>query len=411
MAGLEATVTVTTEDWVEASAAVTVWVTGPLKSWATPLAGVTETPVLVIVGTRALTSVPNGTVRAMVCAASSIVPSTGDMSPRKPNAVMAFAELAATTLNLRLLLHPPALPAALLPRTFQVRSTFWGSASVHFHERPVMGLFPKSTSPPLETRNSHVAASCALLHLKVGVVVAMVPTGVLALGVPGVTLLRGPSWPAARAGPARSRATRSISTSVVAGARGERPHSQFPVVPIVPASVSVDRDVHRLSRGQRRRATAAHDDAGGPARGDDEPLPSLAAGLLHRGLEDAVPGLHAIERAETAHDLSEQRVHAVEVWIRDVGDEELRIPAVEQIAARHAHGAASEADGVDLGAQHVLLSLRAARAGQTALDHGERLRAGVAGEQREEGAAATWRASSGGACRPTAPPIVVWMNG
>jgi hypothetical protein len=46
-----------------------------------------------MVGTRAVTVVPAGTVTAMVCAVSSIVPVAAGLA--KLNAVIAFVELAA----------------------------------------------------------------------------------------------------------------------------------------------------------------------------------------------------------------------------------------------------------------------------------------------------------------------------
>jgi len=64
-----------------------------VKFWATPEAGLTEAPVEVaIVGTRAVTFAPKGTVTAMVWLVSLITPSPSE----KLKAVMAFAELKAT---------------------------------------------------------------------------------------------------------------------------------------------------------------------------------------------------------------------------------------------------------------------------------------------------------------------------
>ena len=57
---------------------------------------VTDAPVVVKVATRAVTLVPDGTVRAMVCAVSLMVPVTAGDSPEKLKAVMALAELRAT---------------------------------------------------------------------------------------------------------------------------------------------------------------------------------------------------------------------------------------------------------------------------------------------------------------------------
>ncbi|MNI69160.1 hypothetical protein D3C73_1248940 [compost metagenome] len=80
-AGFAATVTVTTYCCVLLSAAVTVYVTGFVKSCATSLFGDTLAPVCVIVGTSAVTSVPYGTVNAIVFALSSTVPVTADVRP------------------------------------------------------------------------------------------------------------------------------------------------------------------------------------------------------------------------------------------------------------------------------------------------------------------------------------------
>ncbi|MNY74592.1 hypothetical protein D3C86_2136560 [compost metagenome] len=68
--------------------------TGLLKSCATPLFGLMLAPVCVIVGTRFFTSVPNGTVSAIVFAASFTVPVTFRAS--KSNAVIALAGFSAT---------------------------------------------------------------------------------------------------------------------------------------------------------------------------------------------------------------------------------------------------------------------------------------------------------------------------
>src|SRR5512143_3624989 len=73
-AELTATCTVTVYDVVELSAAVTVYTTGPVKLfgvtplvWSTPLT-CTFVPLKVKVATRVVTSVPEGTVTAMVFA-------------------------------------------------------------------------------------------------------------------------------------------------------------------------------------------------------------------------------------------------------------------------------------------------------------------------------------------------------
>ena len=93
---MAATVTVTVYFCVELSAAVTVYSTGLVKFCATPVYGDTLAPVCVMVGTRAVTSVPNGTVRAIVLLASFTVPVTGRVNPLKLKAVIAFAGLANT---------------------------------------------------------------------------------------------------------------------------------------------------------------------------------------------------------------------------------------------------------------------------------------------------------------------------
>src|SRR5665647_710895 len=98
-------------------------------------------------------------------------------------------------LNLRLLLQAP-LPPAFLARTFQVRLTYLGSASLLFHD---------------------------------SLVVMMAPLGALAVGLPGV---------AARAVPARSRAARSASTRVIVSARSERPCALLLVVLMMPSSLT-----------------------------------------------------------------------------------------------------------------------------------------------------------------------------
>ncbi len=57
-AGFSATVTVTIYDCVELSAAVTVYVTGLVKSCATPIAGLILAPVYVIEGVNEVTELP-----------------------------------------------------------------------------------------------------------------------------------------------------------------------------------------------------------------------------------------------------------------------------------------------------------------------------------------------------------------
>ena len=65
-----------------------------MKSCATPEAGDTLAPVCRMVGTNVVTSVPNGTVRAMVFAPSSIKPSTsGSNASAKSKLVIALASL------------------------------------------------------------------------------------------------------------------------------------------------------------------------------------------------------------------------------------------------------------------------------------------------------------------------------
>ena len=182
-----------------------------------------------------------------------------------------------------MLLQAPA-PAPLLARTFQVRATSVGNAVLHSHQGLLRPVFLSSSVPASETRSSYFEALRALLQMKVGVVVAMVPLGASAVGLPGLAPLPGPSWPAARAVPASSRAARSANTSVVVSARSERPGVLLLMVRIASSFVAVGRDVLRVSRGQRRRATVA------PARRDtgqtDPPascdLPSVSLHALSR---------------------------------------------------------------------------------------------------------------------------------
>ena len=65
-----------------------------MKSCAAPEAGDTLAPVCTMVGTNAVTSVPKGTVRAMVFAASFITPTTSGSSAAKSKAVIALASLS-----------------------------------------------------------------------------------------------------------------------------------------------------------------------------------------------------------------------------------------------------------------------------------------------------------------------------
>ena len=74
---------------------------------AMPLVGLTDAPVIVTVCTRAVTLVPEGTVSAMVLAASLTVPTTAGLNALKLKAVMALAGLAAVTVNALLLLPLP----------------------------------------------------------------------------------------------------------------------------------------------------------------------------------------------------------------------------------------------------------------------------------------------------------------
>ena len=63
---MPATVTVTVYALVVLSAALTVYVAGVVKLFATPLAGETLAPVMLIVGISAVRFVPLGTVTAML---------------------------------------------------------------------------------------------------------------------------------------------------------------------------------------------------------------------------------------------------------------------------------------------------------------------------------------------------------
>lgn len=67
-----------------------------MKSWLTPLFGLTEEPVVAMVGTKAVTLVPKGTIRAIVWLPSFTTPMTPGDSALKLNAVMALVELEAT---------------------------------------------------------------------------------------------------------------------------------------------------------------------------------------------------------------------------------------------------------------------------------------------------------------------------
>lgn len=78
-----ATDTVTIYAWVEPSAAVTMYVTGLVKSFATPEAGLILDPVVAIVGTIAVTVVLKGTVTAIVCVVSEMVPVSGGVAKVK----------------------------------------------------------------------------------------------------------------------------------------------------------------------------------------------------------------------------------------------------------------------------------------------------------------------------------------
>ncbi len=76
---------------------MTRYVTGFVKSfvvtplvWGTPPT-LTDAPVVANVATRCARSVPEGTVTAMVCAVSSIVPTAAGLRPWKLKAVMALA--------------------------------------------------------------------------------------------------------------------------------------------------------------------------------------------------------------------------------------------------------------------------------------------------------------------------------
>ncbi len=86
------------------SSAVTVYVTGDVKSCATPEFGDTLAPVCMMVGTRLVTFVPYGTASEIVLSTSLIVPITFGVTSLKLKAVMALAGLGATnsTVNFNL---------------------------------------------------------------------------------------------------------------------------------------------------------------------------------------------------------------------------------------------------------------------------------------------------------------------
>ena len=100
--------------------------------------------MVVKLATRALRLVPAGTVRATLCRASMMTPLAGGAAKLK--LVSALAALRGATLKARLALQAPALPA-LLPRTFQERSTPVGRARRLVHERPLMPALASSSSP------------------------------------------------------------------------------------------------------------------------------------------------------------------------------------------------------------------------------------------------------------------------
>jgi len=62
----EPTVTETVYTCVLPSCAVTVYVTGEMKLWAVPLAGLTVLPLCVTVGVSDAKDVPNGTVNVIL---------------------------------------------------------------------------------------------------------------------------------------------------------------------------------------------------------------------------------------------------------------------------------------------------------------------------------------------------------
>ncbi len=106
----EETVTVTTYGCVEASPAVTVYVCGVVKLRAIPVFGLTDAPVITMVGTSAVTFVPEGTVRAMVWAPSLIEPTTAGANPLKSKVVMAF-DVLLLNVTAVLVTDVAALPA------------------------------------------------------------------------------------------------------------------------------------------------------------------------------------------------------------------------------------------------------------------------------------------------------------
>jgi hypothetical protein len=75
-------------------AAVTVYATGLVKFCVAPLFGDMLAPVCVIVGVKAITFVPYGTVTLIVRLASFTIPVTAGLAKLKP--VISFAGFAAT---------------------------------------------------------------------------------------------------------------------------------------------------------------------------------------------------------------------------------------------------------------------------------------------------------------------------
>jgi hypothetical protein len=80
-----------------------------------------------MVGTRAPTAAPAGTVTAIVRPPSLMTPVAAGVA--KPKAVMALAELGVTMVNSAALLQRP-VPPLPLARTFHVRATPVGSGVV-----------------------------------------------------------------------------------------------------------------------------------------------------------------------------------------------------------------------------------------------------------------------------------------
>ncbi|MBA7555616.1 hypothetical protein ES705_48292 [subsurface metagenome] len=80
-----------------------------MKFCAASEAGDTLAPVCTMVGTNVITSVPNGTVRAMVFAVSFITPTTSGTSVAKSKAVIALASSSATvTVTVHVAVKPPS---------------------------------------------------------------------------------------------------------------------------------------------------------------------------------------------------------------------------------------------------------------------------------------------------------------